>query len=90
MRKMKYKTKLCHFYRSGTCANGESCRFAHGKSDVRIYSPPPSPWMPKVEGATYVYDENPPKPPLPEFLKPLPEQRDDWDWLVHSCLDFAK
>merc|ERR1711924_30216 len=33
----KYKTGLCSDFMKGHCHKGDSCNFAHGKADVRVF-----------------------------------------------------
>ncbi|CEM02644.1 unnamed protein product [Vitrella brassicaformis CCMP3155] len=45
----EYKTSMCLFYRQGRCLNGDKCRFAHGRGDLRSRrTPTPAATPPSV------------------------------------------
>jgi len=35
MNKLNYKTRICQFWQSGTCVQGDQCGYAHGKKELR-------------------------------------------------------
>ena len=36
--KLKYKTKLCFQFVNGVCLHGQTCKYAHGKAELRTHA----------------------------------------------------